>query len=153
MLGMLRAVCAEGDYVALRLILGCRRGVGAARCSQIVQRAVINNLRYSDLFHLPLPGGVFSGPQTTALNRARTVCEALAPFTSADLLSDRSGHLRAMLVEARSEGEAAAWDELTEPLPDGTTLEEVRDYLWADNSEQQRTILSAVHARLRDGSA
>jgi hypothetical protein len=51
-------------------------------------------------------------------------------------------------VAARSEAEAAPWDELVASLPPDTTLAEVRDYVWADNSEQQRTLLVKVHVRL-----
>jgi ATP-dependent DNA helicase UvrD/PcrA len=148
MLGMLRVVKADDDFVALRLILGCRRGIGRGRCSQIVQQVVANNLRYHDLFYLPLPDGVFTGGQTAALNHARVVCEALGAFSSLDALADRGGQLRDLLVAARSEAEAAAWVELIDPLPAGTTLHELQEYLWADNSEQQLTILMSIHERL-----
>jgi DNA helicase II / ATP-dependent DNA helicase PcrA len=148
MLAMLRVVTADDDYVALRLVLGCRRGIGPRRCSQIVQQVVANNLRYHDLFYLPLPPGVFNGAQTTALGHARAVCEALAAFTGLDTLDQRGAQLRDLLIAARSAVEATAWDELIDPLPAGTTLEELQEYLWADNSEQQLTILLAIHKRL-----
>jgi DNA helicase II / ATP-dependent DNA helicase PcrA len=82
MLGMLRVVCSGEDYVALRLVFGCRRGVGPASCAQIVERVGANNLPYRDLFYLPLPAGVFNSHQTngdTTCPRGLRVARRLYP--------------------------------------------------------------------------
>jgi DNA helicase-2/ATP-dependent DNA helicase PcrA len=147
-LGILRVVGGEDDYVALRLVLGCPRGVGTGTCTQIVQRAANNNLRYRDLFYEALPGGVFTARQITALNRARSACETIADFAPDDVLQDREAELRALTADARGEGEVAGWDALVDPLPGEMTLAEILDYIWADNSEQQHMILTVVHERL-----
>ncbi|MHB8500590.1 MAG: 3'-5' exonuclease [Candidatus Acidiferrales bacterium] len=147
-LGALRVVSGEDDYVALRLVLGCPRGVGAGTCAQILERAANNNLRYRDLFYEALPPGIFTTRHTTALNRASAVCESVAGFTPDDPLQVREAAIRALIADARGEAEVAGWDDLIEPLPGEMTLAELRDYIWADNSEQQHTILTVVHERL-----
>lgn len=148
-LGVLRIVCnPEQDYVAHRLVLGCRHRVGPTVCHQIVERAVLSNLNYRDLFYLPLPAGIFNARQTGALNAARAVCGTLGAWTSQDDLGLRRDDLRNLLAAARPAGDLDDWDEMAAALPDGMNLEELRDYLWADNSDQQHTILTAVHQRL-----
>jgi DNA helicase-2/ATP-dependent DNA helicase PcrA len=147
-LGILRSICNEDDYVALRLILGCPRGVGPVRCHRIVAKSVANNLRYRDLFYDLLPPGVFSAAEATALVRARSACERLTDVTMNDLLDERGGLLRELLVDARSEDEAVGWDQVVSPLPGETTLGELRDYIWADTTDQQGILLGAIRARL-----
>jgi DNA helicase-2/ATP-dependent DNA helicase PcrA len=147
-LGVLRTIANEADYLALRAILGCPRGVGALTCARIVERSTQANLRYRDLFYAPLPAAVFDSRQTRALDRARAVCGTIAAFTPDDAVEDRKSLIRALLVDARDEHEAQGWDAVTAHIPGRMTLAELRDYLWADNSEQQRTILSATHQRI-----
>jgi DNA helicase-2/ATP-dependent DNA helicase PcrA len=50
-LAALRIVCDTNDYVAHRLILGMRPGVGIGTCSTIRQAVIANQLNYRDLFY------------------------------------------------------------------------------------------------------
>lgn len=43
---------------------------------------------------------------------------------------------------------AQAWRDFTTLLPDQMSLRELRDYVWADNDEQQVNVLSATYSRL-----
>lgn len=148
MLGLLRVVMSESDYMALRLVLGCPRGVGAKTCARIVETAVANNLRYRDLFYEPLPNGLFTGMRMKALGRAQVVCGTLAAFSPDDTLGATGTTLRHLLVQARNEEEAVGWDQLVEELPDGMTLAELRDFISADNVDQQLGIRRSVRDRL-----
>ena len=145
---MLRVISSAADYLALRLVLGCSRGVGPATCAQVVERVVDQNLRYRDLFYAAIPPGVFTVRQLHSLDRARTVCSDIAEMTPDDELGSRFASLREFLVRARGEQEAEGWDLLTAPLPAAMSLAEVRDYMWADTAEQQLTILAATYRRL-----
>jgi DNA helicase-2/ATP-dependent DNA helicase PcrA len=149
MLAMLRVVCSGNrDYVAFRLLLGCRRGVGAGTCNQIRERALVNNVNYGDLFLLPIPHGIFDGRQTNALRQAQIVCQELGGWGPLDDLALRKGRLRDLLAAARPAADVAAWDQMANAFPDGMNLQELQDYLWADNGDQQRVLLAAAHARL-----
>jgi len=148
MLGILRAIADDDDYLALRLILGCRRQVGVRTCRAIGQKVADNLLNYRRIFVDALPDGVFEGREATALQHARRVCEAIADFNSADELQDRAAELRRILVDARGANEALPWDELVGILPAEATLAEVRDYLFAENPEQQETVLKSIFERL-----
>jgi DNA helicase-2/ATP-dependent DNA helicase PcrA len=147
-LGLLRALSDTGDYMALRLILGCRRQVGVRTCAGIVRKVTDNLLNYRALFFAPLPAGVFGSREMSALLDARAALAAVDGFDESDELQNRAAVIRRLLVDARSESEAAAWDDLMTVLPAESTLEELRDYLAADNEEQQETVLSAIFARL-----
>lgn len=142
MLGMVRIACSGDDYIALRLVLGCRRGVGARTCAEIVERAANRNLAFRDLFYEALPQGTFGARQTAALIRAQEVCETLSEFTSETSLADSTGALRDLLVAARTEAEATEWDRLVDMLPADTSLNELRDFLWADNVENSTGLSS-----------
>jgi DNA helicase-2/ATP-dependent DNA helicase PcrA len=148
MLGVLRAVCSTDDYVALRLILGCKTGVGVRICRAVVERVVANNLNYGAVFRDALPVGAFSGRLKVAIDGARDIIQTLAGWTGDDVLGDRRDQLGALLLDARSAPEAAEWEELTAVLPDGMTLTELRDYIWTDNQDQRHNQVTAVHERL-----
>jgi DNA helicase-2/ATP-dependent DNA helicase PcrA len=47
-----------------------------------------------------------------------------------------------------SAAEAQNWQNYVAALPPDMTLEELRDWLWADTDEQQMSVLGAVYARL-----
>ena len=147
-LGMLRVIASDDDYLALRLVLGCPRGVGSKTCAQIVERVVDQNLRYSDLFFEAIPPGVFTVRQAHCLERARAVCSGIADMAPEDELGIRFASLRGLLVLARGEEDAEGWDLLMAALPAGMSLAEVRDYMWADTAEQQWTIRAATCRRL-----
>jgi DNA helicase-2/ATP-dependent DNA helicase PcrA len=148
LLGMLRIISDPDDYLALRLVLGCRRGVGVGTCAAIVQTAQANFLNYRALFVDPLPAGIFRGREATALGHARRVCAAIADWDPDDLLEDREDELGRLLLHARSAAEMAPWEALLTVLPSGATLQELRTYMEADNEEQQETVLKAIFERL-----
>jgi ATP-dependent DNA helicase UvrD/PcrA len=148
-LGILRSVVSSGqDYVAYRLILGCRRGVGPKTCHQIVDRTVQNKLTYGDLFTSPLPANTFDQRQASALRIAAAICIAVSTWTPNDDLALRAADLRAFISGARPAKDLSEWDGLVNSLPPGMTLGELQDYLMADNADQRRAILVSVHARL-----
>jgi superfamily I DNA/RNA helicase len=113
-----------------------------------VRKVTDNLLNYRALFFAPLPAGVFGSREMSALLDARAALAAVDGFDESDELQNRAAVIRRLLVDARSESEAAAWDDLMTVLPAESTLEELRDYLAADNEEQQETVLSAIFARL-----
>lgn len=73
---------------------------------------------------------------------------ALNPGGPEDLLEDRIQEI-IEIVQAHIEVDCEAdWEEFIEFLPRATTLMELRDYLWADNQDQQIEVLKSVHSRL-----
>jgi DNA helicase-2/ATP-dependent DNA helicase PcrA len=147
-LGMIRLVCDLHDHVAHRLVLGLRPGVGIGTCESIASAVINNGLSYWDAFHAALPGGVFKGRNLTALNHARQVCVQVGGWQRNDTLQMRSADIAAVLTATFSAAEAQNWQNYAAPLPVDMTLEELRDWLWADSDEQQMTVLQAVFTRL-----
>lgn len=147
-LAMIRLVCDLDDHVAHRLILGLHPGVGLGTCEAIASAVINNGLSYWDAFHAALPAGVFAGRNLTALNHARQVCAQIGAWQRTDTLQARSADIAALLTTKFSAAEAQNWRTYSAPLPADMTLEELRDWLWADSDEQQMIVLQAVFARL-----
>jgi DNA helicase-2/ATP-dependent DNA helicase PcrA len=147
-LAIVRLVCDLHDHVAHRLILGLRPGIGLGTCDAITNAVINNALSYWDVFHNPLPGAVFQGRQLTALNHARQVCAQIGAWQRADTLQMRTADLAVILTATFSAAEAQNWQNYVAALPPDMTLEELRDWLWADTDEQQMSVLGAVYARL-----
>lgn len=147
-LALLRIVCNPDDYIAHRVLLGVRPGVGRGTCGQIANQVVVANLNYRDIFHVPLPGGVFGGRSLRALNSARALCTQIAQWQSTDTLAQRATDVGLLLNAVFGQLATNAWNNAIAHLPQGLTLEETRDYLWADTDEQQARVLEAAYQRL-----
>lgn len=147
-LAMLRIVCNPDDYVSLRVLLGQRRGVAVGKCRLVFDAVLGNNLNFRNVFYNALPGGAFTGQALTTINHARTTCALIAAWNEADTLSTRRDEIRDIIAAHYNVAEAAEWMTFSAPLPGDMTLEEVRDFLWAETDEQQSTVLVAAHQRL-----
>jgi len=148
MLALLRIVCNHTDYVAHRTLLGLVPGVGIVTCDNIANKVVYNNLNFLDLFYNPLPGGVFNAREITAITNARNNCGSITAWQPADTLSQRDGDIQYLLSAILGPTAQLSWSNATSHLPTDITLEEIRDYLWADTDIQEAAILEAVYQRL-----
>jgi len=147
-LAMIRIVCDADDHVAHRLILGLRPGIGLGTCNAVAEGVINNALNYRDIFFNPLPGGVFAGRALTAINHARQVRADISGWQVNDTLQIRLAEISAILNTTFSVAEAQNWQAFAANLPQDATLEELRDWLWADTDEQQISVLQAIYARL-----
>jgi len=143
-----RIVCGADDYVAHRVLLGLRPGVGIGTCSDVTDAVIANNLNYQSIFYQPLPTGVFAGRALTALNHARALCSQLQGWQPTDPVGQHQANISTVLTGVFSPADAQAWQMFAGALPAGMTFEELRDYLWADTDEQQATLLQTVFTRL-----
>jgi len=147
-LSLLRIINNPNDYVAHRAILGLLPGVGVGTCNQLCGLVIQNALNYRNIFHDPLPNGVFTGRILTALNRARAAVTAFQTWTPDDTLGSKRNNFTTILTTNLGAPAAATWAAESGGLPDGLTLREVRDYLWASSDEQRANILTAALDRL-----
>jgi DNA helicase II / ATP-dependent DNA helicase PcrA len=146
-IAMLRIVGDMHDYVAHRLILGLRRGVGIGTCNIIREAVIANQLNYRDLFYQPLPASI-AGRALTALTRARAVVAVVAAWLRGDTLAQRRNEIEQIITNTFGAGGIPAWQTFVQNLPDGITLEELRDYAWAETDDQKNDLLGRVFARL-----
>jgi superfamily I DNA/RNA helicase len=147
-LAIVRIVCDMDDHVAHRLILGLRPGIGIGTCDAIAHAVVTHGLNYRNIFYGSLPSGVFAGRVLTAMNHARQTCAAIAGWLKSDTLQLRLADISAILNAAFDAAEAQQWQAYAGALPQDMTIEELRDWLWADTDEQQMSVLQSVFARL-----
>lgn len=145
---VLRVVCDETDYVALRSLLGLLPNVGPTTCDQVAQAVISSNLNYRDVFYSQLPNNVFYGRARTAINRLRDLVTQLSDWSSGDTLEDRGHQIAELVGQFFGQEAVEPWIAQLEILPLATSLEEARDYLWADTDEQQSALLQTVYERL-----
>lgn len=145
---LLRIVCNHNDHVAHRTILGLPAGVGVVTCNNIANKVVVNNLNFIDLFYNPLPGGVFNAREMTALTNAQNNCGMIVGWQPADTYAQRDADIQAALLAILGSNAQQKWISATRHLPQDITLEELRDYLFADTDEQESAILQSVYQRL-----
>jgi superfamily I DNA/RNA helicase len=144
----MRIVCGQDDYIALRVLLGLLPRVGIGTCNAICESVIVNNMNYRDAFYQALPAGVFTGRAVTALNRARGICGQLLTWQAADTIGQRLADISGIINNMFGQQEVLDWQTYASSFPAGTTLEELRDFLWADTDEQQGALLEAVYERL-----
>jgi len=149
-LAIVRIVCDVDDYVAHRVVLGLFRGVGVGTCNTIAQAVVTSNLNFRDIFRQPLPSGVFTGRALTAVNRARNLVNQLSTWQTGDTIGQRTADVAGIVTAVIGPQEAQAWETFAATLPQAATLEELRDFLWADTDEQQSALIKAVYDRLNE---
>jgi DNA helicase II / ATP-dependent DNA helicase PcrA len=145
---LLRIVCNADDYIAHRAILCLRRGVGIGRCIAVYDAVVGANMNFRAAFYDSLPAGVFTGHALTCINHARTTCAAMNGWQTTDTLGVRGGQIGQLIEGHFNAAAVPAWQAFTENLPPDMTLQELRDFLWADSDEQQAGILQAAMVRL-----
>jgi DNA helicase-2/ATP-dependent DNA helicase PcrA len=147
-LAVLRIVCNRDDYVAHRVLVGLRSGIGLGTCSAITDAVITNNLNYQSIFYQALPAGVFTGRALTAVNNARAICSQIQGWSPTDPIGQHMASISTGLTTVFSIADAQSWQNLANALPTNMTLEELRDYLWADTDAQQEALLQAVYTRL-----
>jgi len=147
-LAILRLICNSDDYVAHRLILGLRQGVGSTTCNNISESAILNNLNFRNLFYNPLPNGVFSRREITALNHAREVCRSINDWSSNETLLAHQSDIENIVTNIIGEQAVSEWNNKINSLPQEISIEEMNNYLHADTDEQQAALLEQVYMRL-----
>ncbi len=147
-LALVRLVCDNEDFVSLRTVLGLRNGVGVGTCHCICEAAIANNLNFREIFYNPIPAGVFDARSLRALNHARATCGNIAGWAGTDPVNTRTASIHDIVQDHYDAPAAATWDEFYATLPAGMSIEELRDFLWADTDEQQITVIEAVLTRL-----
>lgn len=147
-LSILRIVCDPNDYVAHRTSIGSLPGVGSGTCHRIAVETLNAAIRYRDIFYIPLPAHFLHGRALNAVNRARGICAQFTGWSAGETLAQRGGDLTAAVTQTFGAAAAAQWAAFTNQLPLDITLEELRDYVWADNDEQQAMVLERVYQRL-----
>lgn len=147
-LAFVRIVCDLNDYVSHRVILGLLPHVGVKTCNAICQAVIGNNLNYRNIFYGPLPAGVFNGRALAAVSRARAICAQVSTWQASDTVGQRMADIAQIVSTTFGVQEAQEWQTYAALLPHGATLEELRDFLWADTDEQQTTLLQAIYTRL-----
>jgi superfamily I DNA/RNA helicase len=91
---------------------------------------------------------VFAGQVLTTINHARTTCSTIAAWQGQDTLEQRAVPIQTIIESHLTAAEAARWQEFCDELPPRLTLEELRDFLWADTDEQQAAVLESAMSRL-----
>lgn len=145
---ILRIVQDDEDYMAHRLLLGTRRGIGPKTCYKIRLSVISNSLNFRRLFYEPLPKGLFKGRDLTAIEGARTILAKISDWKPTDSVGDRIEALAGVIETEQSAADAKELRDFAKEVPPETTLDEFRQYLTSGGDESRRSVLKAVHERL-----
>ncbi len=144
----LRIIASDEDYVALRVLVGVRRGVGPGIGNEIARACTLANMTYRDV----LDGGV---ERTDASARARRVIEAtgaqleeLQGLSAESTLAEGSDALLSIVRDSLGEEariEAVDW---LSGLGEDFTLAEVLLAATAASENAYRRVLAEAQVRL-----
>jgi len=145
---VVRLAAEPHDYMAHRLILGLRRGVGVGTCSDIARTVIAENLNYRDLFYGPVSEDLFPGRQGRAISGAQDVIAEVNEWGPEDTLASRADGIEAIVSRVRGDDAVSEWLEYVDGLPAGMNLSEIRGLLMLDKQDQQSDLLIDVYRRL-----
>jgi ATP-dependent DNA helicase UvrD/PcrA len=144
---LVRIICNPEDYMAHRSLLGLLRGVGLGTCIRVKDKVVANNLNYRNLFYQPLPNGVFSNRETSAIQRVADICGQIVGWSGDDTLGDRA----AELVQIAGVFGVSIQEEIGSAfanLPQTLTLAEFRELLVTTSDEVRASLLTDAYQRM-----
>ena len=145
---MLRILHGSNDYLALRTLLGLRRGVGIGTCVSLGDKILVNNLNFKDQFGPGQTVAVFTGRENNAINEVKAIINAMDAWDIADLLGQRTGDIGTIIGTHLSQNEANSWLTWSAQLPADTTLEELEAILGSRSVKDARQVLFDIFSRL-----
>jgi len=148
---LLRVLNNTNDYVAHRTLVATPRGIGITTCRKIADKVTLNNLNFHNLFYNPLPLNVFTGGETSAINKAVANIAAFANWDLSDTLQTRSQEIDQLLTLNFQPADVADWQAFISTLPNEMTLDELKDYLQTDSEQEKGRILNIIQERINPG--
>lgn len=147
-LALLRVVLNADDYIALRTLMGMRRGVGVATCNRVAKTILAGNVSLGDVATATALPALFNGRALTAVNALRSTVALVNGWTAQDQLGLRRAALEMAIDSALGSQVASAWTAETAALPDAMWLSELRAYLTQSSDGDRERLLAQVNARL-----
>jgi ATP-dependent DNA helicase UvrD/PcrA len=145
----LSIVVEPQNYLAHRVLLGLRKGVGVTSLNTLAQAVIDNGRNYREVFYDEPPAGLV--PTRLQKPRAATaeLCETLTCWDKEEPIAHRVDEL-CQIVDSIRDQEGAS-DELRAALaalPEGMTIEEAHLYLGADKDEDRRRVFAVYAERI-----
>lgn len=147
---IVRIACDSSDYFAHRVLLGIRHGVGIGTCRAVADAVLAANGNFRGVFYEARPPEYLHGRARKSVAAAQSVCNTVLSWEPTDTISDRGDEIEALLLQLRPESEIVQWRDFSSELPPLMSLQELRDYLWADSPSQQARVLEEVYNRLEE---
>ncbi len=147
---LVRIICdkeSKKDYIAHRTILGLFKRVSTRICINIKRKLINNNVNFLSFFYETLSSITFYQLDKTAVDKLKNLCHKLTDFQSENTFSE----IKTLIEQELNEnypGEVDKWINYTKLLPDEISIDELRNYLATDNSDQQEAILRDLYLRL-----
>lgn len=147
------------DYLAHRAMLATLHGVGVATSKQVGDLCVDNHQNFHDLFYLAASPNWLTARHAAAVNRVRSIIAHSAAWSLEDTLGERTGDIANILGtivfagSAQNDALVQEWNTMAGSLPGGMLLDELLQFLAANDEADQRRILDGVNARLGNVAA
>ena len=141
------------DYLAYRTILAMLSGIGIVTVKKIADDCIRNNQNFRRMFDLsPLPSWL-SGRSESAISKVADIANTARGWSLADTILSRSNEINTLLTthvvpSQQFQTAAALWIAISTQLPQQMNLEELIQFLEADNESDQQLIINKVNTRL-----
>lgn len=145
---ILRRLSDEEDYLALRTILGLRKGVGTGTCVSISALCGTQGLNFADQFTSNRSTHLFSKRELLALDAASNVITASAGWDANDTLATHRQEIDDLIASHLATPPQAEWTTFANALPQDITLGELLDVLSARTQRHTRALMKDVYDRL-----
>jgi DNA helicase-2/ATP-dependent DNA helicase PcrA len=152
-------VTGTPDYVVLRDLLAQLHGIGVTTSKTIGDLCVTNNQNFRALFYNIATPHWLTGRCAAAVGRVRSIIQQTAGWTLQDTVGVRWGDVAQLLSNivfvgaSQNAAYLQEWNAFGLSLPQGMTLDEVLQFLAADDEADQRQLLDSVNERLGQSNA
>lgn len=152
---LLRILNNDDDYLAYRTILCLSKSVGIKTCVGIHEKVFSNSLNFRSLFIQPLPPGVFSQTETTAIENIGVVKALISSWSLDDTIDDRIDEIEASVLgiikpgsELEQEFTQTLRQNIGNTVPGKATLRELLDYVMSETEAELQIVLTAIKSRI-----
>ena len=139
----------QDDYIALRSILGNKRGVGQSTINHIVEKIISSQSNFRKVFQ----NSQFEVFDSRAKKMIQKMCQELKEINNwqnTDTIETRKDNLIKLINPSRDEKKYLC--EFLKDIPEQATLQELKDYMRADNFQNREEMLKFINKRLEVSS-
>ena len=133
----------QDDYIALRSILGNKRGVGPSTINHIVEKIISSQSNFRKVFENN-DLEVFNNKAKKVIQEIHQGLKKVAGWQNTDTIKTRKDDLIELINPSRDKFLC----EFLKDIPEQATLQELKDYIRADNFQNREKMLEFINKRL-----
>ena len=136
----------EDDYIALRSILGNKYRVGINTINDITEKIISSQLNFRKVFE-DSSLEIFNERVKKVIQEIRQELKRIADWQNTDTIKVRKDNIIKLINPISSEDKKYVC-EFLEDIPEQATLQELKNYIMADNFKNREAVLESIYKRL-----